>query len=139
MANQLHVPNLGYQADSPWRIMLTSPIQTMTQTTLGATESDDREMPRTFRANRRWRIPAWTARGVAQSRRVRHPGNHHHDVLMANQLHVPNLGYQADSPWRMVGSEHEQQKATTGKCQEPSAPIGVGEFPRGPPEGEPPS
>jgi hypothetical protein len=34
-AGYLYVPNLGYQADSPWRIMLTSPIQTMTQTTLG--------------------------------------------------------------------------------------------------------
>jgi hypothetical protein len=50
-------------------------------------------MPRTFRANRRWRIPAWTARGVAQSRlRHRLNGGSQHDTPRGVRL-IPEIWY----------------------------------------------
>ena len=63
MANQLRQPNLGYQADSPWRIMLTFLIRTMTQTTLGEVSGGPRgNSPTPIGAEYSWHFLGWAGR-----------------------------------------------------------------------------
>lgn len=63
MANQIRLPNLGVSSGLPLAHMLTFPIQTMTQTTLGAASGGPcGKSPLPIGAEKSWHYLGWIGR-----------------------------------------------------------------------------